>query len=130
MLSYKVHIAADAGGVITTVCVSPSALSYSAKASDLVEQHEKLLGTPAWIAADMKYGNQGCLGYLQAKGIKTVIEPASTNNRPGYFSKELFNYNVKHDYFLCPAGKILKRKSKNHSTNQIYYKAVKEDLLN
>lgn len=85
---------------------------------------------PARVAADNKYGNQECLGYLQIRGIKTAIEHASTNNRPGYFSKELFAYTAKTDTFLCPAGKIRKRKCKNHHTNQIYYRAVKEDCSN
>ena len=123
------HVAADAGGIITSVCVSPSAVNDSAKAPELIERHEKLLETPTWIAADSKYGNQECLGYLQAKGIKTAIKHASTNNRPEYFFKDLFVYIAKTDAFLCPAGKILKRKYKNYHTNQIYYRAAKEDCL-
>jgi transposase len=80
MLSYKAHIAADPGGIITAVAVSPSATHDSARAPELLRQHEKLLGAPAWATADSKYGSQECLGYLQAKGIKTAIKPASTTN--------------------------------------------------
>ena len=47
MLSYKAHIAADSSGVITAVCVRPSALNDSAKTPQLIEKHERLLGTPA-----------------------------------------------------------------------------------
>lgn len=127
MLSYKAHIAADSGGIITAVAVSPSAMHDSAKAPDLIEQHEKKLGTPSFVAADTCYGTQECLGYMQEKGIKTVVRPASTNNRPGYFPKDLFTYDPQKDSFLCPAGKTLKRKAKNNRTNQIMYIARIED---
>lgn len=87
MLSYKAHIAADSGGIITAVALSPSASHDSAKAPDLIEQHEKLLGNPNWVVADSKYGTQESLGYLQEKGIKTAIKPSSTNNRPAILKR-------------------------------------------
>jgi len=61
-LSYKAHVASD------TV-------------PELIEAHEKILGSPDFIAADTKYGSEECLRYLQEKSIKTAIKPETKNNR-------------------------------------------------
>ena len=45
----------------------------------IIEAHEKILGTPDFIAADKKYGSEECLRYLQEKGIKTAIKPKTTD---------------------------------------------------
>jgi len=126
-LSYKAHIATDTNGLITAVSASPSVLHDIGAVPDLVESHEKILGTPVWIAADTKYGCQECLKYLQDKNIKTAIRPETKTSKPGYFSKNKFTYDSSIDCYTCLNSKLLKRKSKNYSHNRIDYKSNKLD---
>jgi hypothetical protein len=91
--------------------------------------HEKILGTPSFIAADTKYGLQECLKYLQDKGIKTAILPEVKNNRPGLFGKEKFVYDSQIGCYICPNKKILNRRSKSYTLNRINYSAKKHDCL-
>jgi hypothetical protein len=78
----------------------------------LIESHEKIMGTPAWIAADSKYGSEECLAYLKDKGIKTSINPETKSNRPKHFSKKEFIYDKEKDQYICPEENILERKAK------------------
>jgi len=126
-LSYKAHIATDTGGIITAVYASPSVLHDTGAVPNLVESHEKMLGTPTWIAADTKYGSEECLAYLQNKDIKTAIRPETKISKPGHFSKSKFKYDNKRDCYICPNGKVLKRKSKNYPQNRINYKSSEKD---
>ncbi len=95
--------------------------------SELIENHEKILGSPSWIVADTKYGSEECLGYLQDKNIKTAIKPETKTSKSGYFSKSEFRYDREKDCYICPANKLLKRKSKNYVANRISYKSNKKD---
>ncbi len=126
-LSYKAHIATDTNGIITAVCPSPSVSHDIGAVPILVESHEKILGTPSWVAADTKYGSEECLKYLQDRGIKTAIRPETKTSKPGYFSKNKFRYDSSIDCYVCPNGKLLKRKSKNYSQNRVNYKSSKKD---
>jgi transposase len=126
-LSYKAHFSSDTNGFVTAVAASPSSLHDIGAVPYLIESHEKILGTPAWVAADTKYGSEECLQYLQDIKIKTAIRPETKNNKPGYFSKDKFTYDGIKDCYTCPDGKILKRKSKSYTLNRINYKASKND---
>jgi len=126
-LSYKAHIATDINGIITAVSASSSSLHDIGAVPYLIESHEKILGTPTWIAADTKYGSEECLRYLQDKDIKTAIKPETKISKPGYFSKDKFVYDGIKDCYICPNSKVLKRKSKNYAQNRIAYKSDKSD---
>ena len=126
-LSYKAHIATDTNGIITAVCPSPSVSHDIGAVPILVESHEKILGTPSWVAADTKYGSEECLKYLQDRGIKTAIRPETKTSKPGYFSKNKFRYDSSIDCYICPNGKLLKRRSKNYPQNRINYSSNKKD---
>ena len=128
-LSYKAHISSEQNGFITAVSASPSALHDTGAVPELLEMHEKILGTPSFIAADTKYGSEECLKYLQDKGIKTAILPEVKNNRPGLFGKEKFLYDSQIDCYICPNKKILNRRSKSYTLNRINYSAKKHDCL-
>jgi len=124
-LSYKAHIASDTNGIITAVSASSSSLQDIGAVPELIESHERMLGTPAWIAADTKYGSEECLKYLQDKNIKTAIRPETKTCRPDHFSRSEFKYDRTKDCYTCPNGKLLKRKSKNY--NRIAYKSNKKE---
>jgi len=126
-LSYKAHIATDTNGIITAVSASPSVSHDIGAVPILVESHERILGTPPWVAADTKYGSEECLAYLQDKNIKTAIRPETKTSKPGYFSKNKFKYNSSRDCYVCPNGKFLKRRSKNYPQNRINYSSNKKD---
>ena len=126
-LSYKAHFATDTNGIITAVAASPSSLHDIGAVPDLVGSHEKILGTPNWVAADTKYGAEECLKYLQDKNIKTAIRPETKSSKPDHFSKSKFKYDNSTDCYICPNGKILKRKAKNYTHNRIAYKSNKKD---
>jgi len=130
VLSFKAHIASDTNGFITAIKASPSALHDTGAVPDLIEAHEKIFDTPDFVAADKKYGSEECLAYLQEKSIKTVINPETKNNRPGYYAKEEFKYQKDKDIYICPNGKILRRKAKNHKLNRLKYAADTRDCTN
>jgi transposase len=129
-LSYKAHVGSSLEGFITAIYASPSWVHDTGGVPPLVEAHEKILGTPTAVAADTKYGSEECLKYLQDKGIKTSIKPEEKNNRPGYIPKAEFRYDSQKDCYICPQGKILKRKTKSYSQNRIFYRASKKDCMN
>jgi hypothetical protein len=79
------------------------------------------------VAADTKYGSEECLKYLQDKKIKTAIKPETKINKPGYFKRNKFIYDRQGDFYICPNGKVLKRKAKNYYHNRIAYKSNKKD---
>ena len=128
-LSYKAHLATDINGFVTAINASSSSLHDSGAVPVLIQAHEKMLGTPEWICADKKYGSEECLKFLQDKKIKTVINPDTKSNRPGYFSKDNFKFDSKNDVYICPDKKILKRKAKSATLNRIIYAARKQDCL-
>lgn len=63
-LSYKAHVATDKNGFITSICASPSSLHDTGAVPDLIESHEKILGSPDWVCADTKYGLRRMLKIL------------------------------------------------------------------
>lgn len=126
-LSYKAHIATDTNGIITAVSASSSVTHDISKISDLIDSHEKIVGRPTWIAADSKYGAEECLAYLHDKNIKTAIIYESKTNRPGHFMKDDFAYDRNRDCYVCPNGKILKRRARCNRSNRITYKSSVKD---
>ncbi len=97
------------------------------KAGMSIAELIKILGIPNWIAADTKYGSEECLKYLQDKNIKTAIRPETKSSKPDHFSKSKFKYNNSTDCYICPNGKVLKRRAKNYTHNRIAYKSNKKD---
>lgn len=84
---------------------SPSILHDISAVPGLVESHEKIVGSPAWVAADTKYGAEECLKYLQDKNIKTAIIPETKTNRPGYFLKNDVTYDSSRDCYSAPMAR-------------------------
>jgi len=126
-LSYKAHIATDTNGIINAVSASLSVSHDIGVVPILIESHDRIPGTPGWIAAGTKYGSEECLKYLQDKNIKTAIRPETKISKPGHFSKSKFKYDSSTDCYICPNDKVLKRKSKNYPQNRINYSSNKKD---
>jgi len=79
------------------------------------------------VVIDSHYGSFEALSHLQREGIKTVIPPIEAKNRPHHYPKTLFHYDKERDLYICPQGKKLARRCKNHHINQIIYQAKKEE---
>lgn len=121
-LAYKTHIVADSdNGVITAVATSSAAADDTSAVPELLESHERRCGRPIRAVADQLYGSQDCLGYLQDRGIETVIGQRKGGNRHGGFDKSLFEYDPDHDCYRCPAGEILRRRRTDKSNNKAFY---------
>ncbi len=126
-LSYKAHLATDAGGVITAIAVSSSAVHDTNMLPELLARHKRQIGNPHLVVGDSHYGSFEALSYLQDQGIKTAIPPIGPRNRPHHYPKTLFRYDKEQDLFICPRGKKLRRRCKSYPTNQVIYRAKKEE---
>ena len=121
-LAYKTHFLADSdNGVITAVATSSAAVDDTAVVPELVEAHEHRCGRPIRAVADQLYGSQDCLGYLQDRGIETVIGQRKGGNRHGGFDKSVFEYDSDRDVYRCPAGEVLRRRRTQKSNNKAFY---------
>jgi len=123
-LAYKTHFLADEQkGVITAVATSSAAVDDTSVVPELIEQHQHNCGTPRRAVGDHLYGSQDCLGYLQDKGIETVIRERKGGNAHGGFDKDEFEYNSYLDVFYCPAGQVLRRRRRQRKDSKAFYSA-------
>jgi transposase len=121
-LAYKTHFLADEHkGVVTAVATSSAAVDDTAAVPQLLEQNEHRCGTPRRAVADHLYGSQDCLGYLQDKGIETVIHERKGGNAHGGFDKSEFEYDSERDIYRCPAGQILHRRRTQNKDSKAFY---------
>ena len=121
-LAYKTHFVADADkGVVTAVATSSAAVDDTAVVPELLEDHERSCGTPRRAVADHLYGSQDCLGYLQDKGIETVIRERKGGNAHGGFDKSEFSYDSELDIYRCPSGQILRRRHTQSRNGKAMY---------
>jgi transposase len=126
-LAYKTHFIADAAkGVITAVSATAASEDDTAAVPELIEHHERHCGTPRRAAADRLYGSQDCLGYLQDKGIETVIAQRKGGNKHGGFDKSEFAYDSQRDVYHCPAGEVLHRRRRQRKDDKAFYSADRE----
>ena len=87
----------------------------------MVEQHERRCGKPKRAVGDHLYGSQDCLGYLQDKGIETVIPQRKGGNKHGGVDKSKFAYDSEQDVYRCPAGEILRRRRTQRKNRNACY---------
>lgn len=121
-LAYKTHFLADADhGVITSVATSSAAADDTSVVPALLEGHERSCGRPRRAVADHLYGSQDCLGFLQDKGIETVIGPRQGGNAHRGMDKREFSYDSELDIYRCPAGRILRRRRTQRSNGKAFY---------
>src|SRR4030042_847217 len=121
-LAYKTHFLADEHkGVVTAVASSAAAVDDTAVVPQLIEQHQQRCGTPRRAVGDHLYGSQDCLGYLQDKGIETVIGERKGGNAHRGFVKSEFEYDSQLDTYLCPAGQTLRRIRTQKKDGKAFY---------
>jgi transposase len=133
-LQYKTHRAVDAlHEIITAVEVTPGAVDEAHKMTSLIDSHTtNTLIKPDKVVADSKYGTIENLLECYDREIKAhmpVIQTRikSTGLRKNIFSEEQFIYDKNTDTLVCPAGKILKKRSFHTHRDSISYSASGKD---
>lgn len=107
-LGYKPVVGAHPSGLI--VAQNLSAASETEHVSELVAQHERVLGrAPERVLADAGFSAIHVLAFLVAQALDALI-PSGGNGKPrsgrlGLFGKSEFHFIEEEDRVLCPAGK-------------------------
>jgi len=134
VLQYKTHRAVDAfNEVITAVEVTPGAVNEAHKMASLIDGHARnTLIKPDTVIADSKYGTIENLLECHDRVINPHVPAVQTKNkstgsRKDIFPEEQFVYDKNTDTLICPAGKILKRRSFHAHRNNIKYAAKGKD---
>lgn len=126
-LAYKTHFLADEHqGIVTAVATSAASVDDTAKVPELIEQHQRRCGRPQRVVGDRLYGSQDCLGYLQDRGIQTVIRQRKGGNKHGGFDKSEFHYDAQADVYRCPGGQTLRRRRTQKQNGKAFYSCVRE----
>lgn len=121
-LAYKTHFLVDEHrGVVTAVATSSASVDDTAVVPELMKRHERRCGLPRRAVADHSYGSQDCLGYLQERGIETVIGARQGGNKHGGLSKSAFAYDSQLDLYRCPAGHPLHRRRRQRKDHKAFY---------
>jgi hypothetical protein len=101
----------------------------------MIDLHEKNTEKKVETAvADSKYGTIDNFLLCHDLNIKAHMPSIEETHRgsgrqKGVFPKELFSYNPDTDTFICPAGKVLKKRHYHKKRNHFEYKASPQDCL-
>jgi transposase len=135
-LRYKTHRAVDSSHeVITAVDVTTGSVSEGHKMADLIEAHEANTATEVCtVVADSQYGSGENLLICHDKRINAhmpVVKHLNehTSSRQGIFPEERFTYDKETDTYICPAVKVMKKRTVHENTQNIEYGASKKDCV-
>lgn len=111
--------------MITAVKVTPAAVTDDRVLPDPIHDQP---GGPKEVCADKIYGSVDTYAHLFDRDILPSIPRHSTGGwkYTGGFPTEKFIYDRQHDFCICPANQILKRKGKSYRWHWTVYKAEKE----
>jgi transposase len=133
-LRYKTHRTVDPlHEVITAVDLTTGSVNEGYKMASLIEAHEANTATKAsTVVADSQYGTGENLLICHDKGIKPhmpVVKHLNqqTSSRKGIFPEERFTYDKETDTYVCPAGRILKKRTLHENKHNIEYGALRRD---
>jgi len=127
VIGYQEHrVVDDAYGIITASETTDASVGESRTLETMVEQHEANTdSSPTHVVADKAYGTAENYQYLRDRNLQPCIphrHPSATNTNA--YPKSTFTYDAEADHYVCPAGAILKRRSKQPNTRgQIAYRA-------
>jgi transposase len=124
-LAYKEHVAVDSKArVVTAVKVTPAAVTDDRVLPDLIDDQPT---KPKEVCADKIYGSVDIYAHLFDRDILPSIPRRSTGGwrYTGGFPTDNFVYDKKHDFCICPANQILKRKGRSYRWHWTVYKAEK-----
>jgi transposase len=78
---------------------------------------------PKRVIADTTYGTAENIRALEESGIRAYVPLPDWDRRTPYFGASLFSYDAEHDRYLCPEGKVLRRRTASHSEEKVLYRA-------
>lgn len=93
--------------------------------SSAAKQAKEAIGTEELtVVADRGYYKAEEILACEEAGITTYLPKMQTSNNlsKGLFDKRDFIYNAKKDEYICPAGQSLKRRTKSHVREQLFYR--------
>lgn len=129
-LQYQGHRAVDgAYEIITATEVTPGDVHESHLMASLLDSHQENAGKQAeTVVADSKYGTIENYLTCYDRDIQSHMPDLkktqdNTGSRKGIFPDKMFVYDKETDSYLCPAGKVLKRKGINVQRQSVYYRA-------
>lgn len=116
-LEYQIHRGVDPKHeVITATEVTPGEVNEAHRMMPLIDKHQANTGkTIDTAVADSKYGTIDNYLSCQERGINPHFNSLEQTQQgagkyENIFPKEDFTYDAEKDVFICPAGKILKRR--------------------
>ena len=133
-LRYKTHRAVDGPHeIITAVKVTPGAIDEGHVMTSLIDVHETNTKRKVdTVVADSHYGTNENLLICGDKeidphmpSIKALYE--DKGSRKGIFPENRFSYHKETDTYICPAGKILKKRKVHECKQNIAYGASRKD---
>jgi transposase len=124
-LQYQIHRGVDPKHeIITAAEVTPGEVNEAHRMQSLINSHQNNTGkTVDTVVADNKYGTIDNYLACYQRGIKSHFNSLEQTQQGAgkyedIFPKEDFIYDAERDVFICPSGKILKRrklyKKRNH----------------
>lgn len=135
-LRYKTHRAVDPRHeVITAVEVTTGSMSEGHKMASLIETHETNTAMKVHtVVADSQYGTNENLLICHDRKMQAHMRPAklvreNTSSRQGIFPEEQFTYKEETDTYVCPAGKVLRKRTLHENKQSIEYGASKKDCV-
>lgn len=127
--AYHHHRAVDdAEGVITAVETTSGSIAENKKLMNLVQQSQENTGDAmSTVVADHKYGTAENYLACHAQGLITHMgdAKAKAGKVEGVFPQSQFQYQRHADTYLCPAGKVLRRRRLIHRQRLWEYAAEK-----
>jgi transposase len=133
-LRYKTHRAVDEKHeVITATKITPGSVDDGKVLDEMMDLHEQNTENKIdTVVADTKYGTIDNYLHCNDRGVKAHIPSVEESHkgygsRKGIFSKEDFVYNPDTDTFICPAGKVLKKRNFKKKRKHFEYKASSKD---
>jgi len=128
--SFKQHTAVDdKSGVILDVKTTTGETSEGKELLDQVERIEETTGKKIeTVTADMAYAHTENYNKLEQRGTQAVIPAQPTVTKSSSIPIQRFKYDAKNQIVRCPAGKILRRSTRNER-GWIYY-ATRKDCGN
>lgn len=129
VIGYQEHrVVDDTYGIITASETTDASVGEGTMLAAMVEQHEANTdSSPAHVVADKAYGTMENYKYLRERDQLACIphRKASATNTKAY-PRSMFRYDVEADCYVCPAGEILNRQSKQPNLRgQVIYRAAK-----
>jgi transposase len=78
---------------------------------------------PKRVIADTTYGTAENIRELEESGIRAYMPLPDWDQRTPYYGPSLFTYDLEHDRYLCPEGKVLRRRKTSYGQEKVLYRA-------